>query len=1427
MKRLMFFLMAIVFAIQGWSQCTTCPTYSYGSINMSSNPCDGTTVSQATFTYDNEYSDVSGITLGNVYFFQTNQSNKYIALFTTGGTLLAHGMQPLMWVATETSVRFASYDASNCGYYGGSSSWARQVTCLAGSCTPPIVSYTNLVVGGNVDVVWTELGTATEWELEYKLSTESWATDAIVITGITDTFYNLSGLDPNVTYNVRVRSVCNSGYSDPPVEGTDVSYWMTTNITTYPLCPNIYGFAAGGIDDQSISVSWTEIGEDVEIVYGDPATFDLATDTWDNLIYVTSGSTLPYVINGLTAQTSYKVAVRNACGGAWSNVATVSTFPVMTYGTNEWNGYVFSSGTTAGTYATFGNFLGTVTEPNNNGFVRTSSGAWTGTTSNWVGTAPSDGFAVRYMCETTLDCGYYKFTLNGSSLTDNIDDQARVSIDGGLTWVTGNDLWGSATMTYQRADSIYIAAGTYNMIVDFYENSGDAKIKFAYTPIAAPFSTSNLMANSVDIDFPTNNPDWTTWAVMVSTTPVSPLNQTSTGDVENTITTDNPYSVTGLLSEHTYYIYAHPVNACDNDTLWRSKTITTLISCPAPTALAVPTATITTTDAVLNWTDSPMAQEYVVEWKAANVAWNDPSVQSVVVTQGTGTYLLTGLTPSNNYNARLRSVCDPGVDSSSWATINFVSACGSVTNFPWTEGFESGFGCWTQAGNASYQTISGSSSSPSASPHSGSSMLKYNNWSYSSGTWATLASPEFDFTDPMRLSFWLYRYNDGSYPNDRVYIYINSTPSETGATLLAEINPDTTASNWYKYEILLNDDNNDPFLGSQYIIIKGYSGFGYSVYVDDITIDEQPTCPDMYGVAISGVDDESIAVSWTDMGEDVEIVYGDPATFNLATDTWDNSVIVPTGSTLPYVITGLTAETSYSFALRHACSGNNGTWSSVATVSTFPVMTYGIDEWNGYVYNLNTNPYQPGNYLGIVTEPAVFTRQVSSGVWTGATENWVTTAPSDNFYVRYLMTTDFDCGTYKFNLNNVDDNARLSLDGGQTWLIQRPNWGTGIDNGSYNATTYLTAGTYNIVLDFYEVGGGAGLNFSWDTVPMTITTSNVTPHSVDVEFPSGSGSAWALKVSSTSLTDPENQTGDIEDLIVTSNPYTVLGLGDNTTYYVYAHPDGGSCVSDNMWGAISFTTLCDSVPTLVGTGGVQWSENFSTSSIPCWTLNGSFTFSNYNSSIQLRFNGSGSHTAMLPLFVDDVNQLRLRFLLTRESTTYSGTFAVGYYDATNVFVPVFPIDMPAGTQQSFEYLLTDFPAGVHNIALRQVAAPSGYWYWLDNVIVDEIPSCLDVYGVAITPVDEQSIAVSWTEMGEDVEIVYGDPATFDLATNTWDNSVIVPTGSTLPYVITGLTTETSYSFALRHACSGGNNGNWSSVTTISTFPVMTYGTDEW
>src|SRR5688500_13289376 len=135
-------------------------------------------------------------------------------------------------------------------------------------------------------------------------------------------------------------------------------------------------------------------------------------------------------------------------------------------------------------------------------------------------------------------------------------------------------------------------------------------------------------------------------------------------------------------------------------------------------------------------------------------------------------------------------------------------------------------------------------------------------------------------------------------------------------------------------------------------------------------------------------------------------------------------------------------------------------------------VTYGTNnKWIGYVYQgVTFNQYIGYVHEGIGSNPN-FDQNFGGGQVNYNTNGC--DVYTDTFSVRYKLTKTFANGYYDITVGG-DDGYRLSIDGGNTWIINR--W---VDQ-SYTGTTTTVQlnGTYNLVLEFYERFGQNRISFS-------------------------------------------------------------------------------------------------------------------------------------------------------------------------------------------------------------------------------------------------------------------------------------------------------------------------------------------------------------
>jgi hypothetical protein len=149
-----------------------------------------------------------------------------------------------------------------------------------------------------------------------------------------------------------------------------------------------------------------------------------------------------------------------------------------------------------------------------------------------------------------------------------------------------------------------------------------------------------------------------------------------------------------------------------------------------------------------------------------------------------------------------------------------------------------------------------------------------------------------------------------------------------------------------------------------------------------------------------------------------------------------------------------------SFDVVKACTGSGN-----------PAAYGSNNQWIGYVYTgMNFNSYKGYVGEGSAASPNFDESFGGDNVTYGTSDCSINT---NQFSVRYRLKSNLPSGSYIFTVGG-DDGYRLSLDGGSTFVIN--NWG----DHSYTTTTYtaVLAGNYNMVIEYYENGGGNRISFN-------------------------------------------------------------------------------------------------------------------------------------------------------------------------------------------------------------------------------------------------------------------------------------------------------------------------------------------------------------
>lgn len=302
-------------------------------------------------------------------------------------------------------------------------------------------------------------------------------------------------------------------------------------------------------------------------------------------------------------------------------------------------------------------------------------------------------------------------------------------------------------------------------------------------------------------------------------------------------------------------------------------------------------------------------------------------------------YLLEGLDASTNYDIRIAAWCDPSnaeAVSGYLDPISVATACEDIISFPWGEDFNSLTAgipvCWDNeegtTTNDSYKWNYYASGRDGAG-------LRFNSYNNSNGLTNFLKTPVLSLpSDKAMLLTFMYKNPTGG--DFSVLVSTDGGASYAETPLASGL---TSQSSWTEKECDLS-----AYAGQNVVIVfKGTSNYGSGdayIYLDDVKVDEAPTCAKPSGLSYtySSRTAHSVELYWTNGAEGQiawNIAYSTVSTFS-PEDGEETTHIVPADAN-PFVLTGLDQSTTYYAYVRANCGGEDGVsaWSTAkATFST-------------------------------------------------------------------------------------------------------------------------------------------------------------------------------------------------------------------------------------------------------------------------------------------------------------------------------------------------------------------------------------------------------------------------------------------------------------------------------------------------------------
>lgn len=581
------------------------------------------------------------------------------------------------------------------------------------------------------------------------------------------------------------------------------------------------------------------------------------------------------------------------------------------------------------------------------------------------------------------------------------------------------------------------------------------------------------------------------------------------------------------------------------------------VSCPKPTGLAI--SAIVDTSATLSWTSSGGASQYQYWFGPSGFFQGTNSSGGLKQLSTSTSVTIDTLSPSTCYQFLVRSVCAPG-DSSAWVgPIDVCTTCPVGYSMPYFTDFESNTlgiatgnpagwdNCWTHLATANStvrwetEIATGSNSNSlntgpfldnTLAPNAGGRYMYLETSSL--GGPADLISPGIDIstaTNP-QLEFAYHMF--GATTGKLVLLAENVS---TGAltTLDSIVGQQQTAGSDPFNTYAVNLSSLSP--GSYRFIFRGYRGTSFTgdIAIDDVYVEEAPTCPAPSGLLMDSSSTNSITASWTSnaTGTSWLIEYG-PQGFTPGTGT---TVVA---STNPFTITGLNAATGYDVYVAEICSATDTsqfagpTFMNTTLCSASNLCWYYLDledswgdGWNGAEVTVFQNGVPVGTFGSAFTTGSLF--QDSVQLCDGLNTTFVL-SNAGAFANEVGLTVNTPYGTLAGQYSNNPSTAQ-----GDTLV---------------NIFTQCAVPTC--------------------PAPTALATANISGTSADISWTSGgTGSSWEIEYGSGSILP-----GAGTRVTATSNPFTLSGLNGATSYNAYVR-EICSPGDTSVWaGPINFFTLC-------------------------------------------------------------------------------------------------------------------------------------------------------------------------------------------------------------------------------------------------------------
>ena len=818
---------------------------------------------------------------------------------------------------------------------------------------------------------------------------------------------------------------------------------------------------------------------------------------------------------------------------------------------------------------------------------------------------------------------------------------------------------------------------------------------------------------------------------------------------------------------------------------------------------------------------------------------------------------IDSLNSNTTYYATVRAICQEG-DTANWsAFVELHTECAAVTEFPWSENFDS-----IAAGNLAIDCWSNYHSAGT-----GTTVFQVNTSTVGDNKTHTLKLPDAQVGNQVRLELPFMDIPEANAYEFRMDMYrLSSNKLLEGIIVTAEQgeNVDTllwiprsmeastatveavSEAGWYKYSAAI------PFVGEGKIVLTGYSQYGNYSSADNLEVRLIPTCSTPKHLQAAAVGLDTAQVVW--QGESTTGYIVELATNSDYSTKVDSVLVNDTACTFH----GLVNSSTYYVRVHSNCDGGDMATTNFTTLVGLP-FTENFDAtssscpsgWtrgSGDIYNDST--------FSTVTFNWSFGNGNAGGLTTYHAYSYVSSSYSDRFLMTPSIVMNSKAGdniklSFDMSLNTsttgttaptttVSDGRHFSVAVlTDTSLVPVMVWGDTLATGGKYAKIPKTAENFEADLSqfagqkiqlifFHSIGSSTASSSSYisvDNIKLesynpncmapALSILDATTDSMTVYVANTDSSSYQLQISTSS------SFAIVLDSVVTQDTLAGFhGLTPATTYYIRGKKlcDEGE---ESAWSeAISSMTDCApyEIPfTKVFDDGVSGNYDLPL----CWTkvkANGNYPYIYYYYDA-LYFSGGTSSTQQI-VALPEVNMplSKLTFSMNYKNysaTTSSPAFIIGTYsDLDSTFMPLVTVDRVTSATD-YELMLSNAPANAKYLAIKYANGTSSSYGYIYSMSLTQTPTCMPLQSVEFSNVERRSLDINWTPKvapANGYELIFSDTAVVD---SMLDKTASIKLDTTF-YHLDNLTRATTYYVYVRGNCGSEDGfGDWLSGTVTT------------